>query len=330
MLKGQSWKGVSAKYGFRCKKHGEYPQAFHSHNDGSGCSTCGRMRIEASHRLSIAEAEKRCPDMLKGQRWKGVRAKYGFRCKKHGKYQQRFDNHNGGRGCKICSGKLLTIAEAEKRCPDMLKGQRWKGVSATYRFRCKKHGKYPQEFNNHTRGNGCPTCAITKRAAKRCLTISEAYKRCPDMLKGQRWSGVMAKYLFLCKQHGEYRQVFHNHTRGDGCPTCSESRGEKEVARVLKSLKVLFTREHRIPECKNSQTLPFDFAVRAPKLMLIEFNGEQHYKAGFFGGVKAFKYIQHRDGIKKRFCKRERIPLLVIPYTKIDRVEELVRKFLQT
>ncbi len=207
----------------------------------------------------------------------------------------------------------------------MVKGQRWSGVMAKYRFRCKKHGKYQQAFHHHNNGDGCPTCSGNKR-----LTIAEAEKRCSDMLKGQRWKGVRAKYWFLCKKHGKYQQRFNDHNNGGGCPTCNESRGEKEVARVLKSLNISFTRQHRIPECKNSVPLPFDFAVMSPRLMLIEFHGEQHYKAGFFGGVRGFRMLQHRDRIKARFCKRKRIPLLVIPYTKIDRVEELVRKFLQT
>ena len=58
--------------------------------------------------------------------------------------------------------KRFTIEEAERRCPDMVKGQKWMTTQANYLFRCTKpnsgHPNYPQNYNNHQRGSGCPAC----------------------------------------------------------------------------------------------------------------------------------------------------------------------------
>ena len=110
---------------------------------------------------------------------------------------------------------------------------------------------------------------------------------------------------------------------------CNESKGEKEIAKILESLRVPFLRQFRIPECRNSKPLAFDFDVWInQKLHLIEFNGDQHYRPiEHFGGKKAFKYLQHCDGIKKTFCKREGIPLLIIKFNNKN-IEAAIWSFL--
>ena len=146
------------------------------------------------------------------------------------------------------------------------------------------------------------------------------------------------KGIVICPKprHGAWKVTPSNHCwQHSGCPICSESDGERAVRLVLESLKTPFKTQYRIPECKNKRALPFDFAVWInDKLYLIEFQGKQHYEAG--GQVsrghttteEEVKLIQKHDLIKKNFCKRNGIPLLVIPYTQINSVEKLVREFL--
>jgi hypothetical protein len=53
-------------------------------------------------RLSIEEAERRYPDMVRGQKWKGNRSVYQFTCEVHGTYNQRYDAHDQGLRCGLC------------------------------------------------------------------------------------------------------------------------------------------------------------------------------------------------------------------------------------
>ena len=56
-------------------------------------------------------------------------------------------------------GIPLTIKKAEQRHADMIKGQKWIGSGAKYRYNCKKHGIYLQIFSIHDRGHRCKKCA---------------------------------------------------------------------------------------------------------------------------------------------------------------------------
>src|SRR5208282_455845 len=98
------------------------------------------------------------------------------------------------------------------------------------------------------------------------------------------------KVIITCTQHGDFQQEPGHHLTGQGCPACDESHGETAIRLLLKINNIKYAAQHRIKECRNSTTLPFDFAVWiGGRLHLIEYHGEQHYRPnGFFGGQRAF------------------------------------------
>ena len=75
--------------------------------------------------------------------------------------------------------------------------------------------------------------------------------------------------------------------------------------------------QYRFNDCKNQKPLPFDFAIiKDDKVVqLVEYQGEQHYKVvDYFGGEKGFQKRIRNDKIKKNYCKKKNIPLLIIDY----------------
>lgn len=52
------------------------------------------------------------------------------------------------------------------------------------------------------------------------VTKLTAYARCPDMVLGQRWLGIAAKYTFECQKHGPYVRTWKVRAGGCGCRTC--------------------------------------------------------------------------------------------------------------
>lgn len=111
------------------------------------------------------------------------------------------------------------------------------------------------------------------------------------------------------------------------CPCQKKSKGEARIEEHLQSLGVDFAREYRDKRCRATNTLPFDFAIfRSGNLvLLIEFDGEQHYEVNdFFGGATAFESRKRNDKIKTDFCRINGIPLLRIPYWNIDSIPELI------
>ena len=73
-------------------------------------------------------------------------------------------------------------------------------------------------------------------------------------------------------------------------------------------------------DCKYKQPLPFDFYL-PQKNICIEFQGEQHYKER---SLYYSEDIVIRDNIKKEYCKKNNIKLIIIPYTAIDNIPKFL------
>jgi very-short-patch-repair endonuclease len=128
------------------------------------------------------------------------------------------------------------------------------------------------------------------------------------------------KVIILCPIHGEFKQTPLSHIRGYGCPHCSESRGEKTIAKYLKDNHIPFIRQKKFTTCRNVFELPFDFWIPSKKV-LIEYDGEQHFKANeHFGGQQAFANLKANDAIKTSWCLQNNIELIRISYYEADKI----------
>lgn len=98
------------------------------------------------------------------------------------------------------------------------------------------------------------------------------------------------------------------------------SRGEIKIEEILTNAGLNFKEEYTFPDLlsSNGRPLRFDFAVfddNDDLDFLIEFQGIQHYEAkSKFGGISGLRKQQYNDMKKREYCKRHRIPLLLIPY----------------
>ena len=127
-----------------------------------------------------------------------------------------------------------------------------------------------------------------------------------------------------------------------GCPVCrgGEYRGEKKLKEVLIEKGYTdFKKEKKFEDCKSPREskrctlLKFDFYLkdREGREILVEYDGEQHFKPVNFGGIDGtenFIAIQRRDKIKNDYCKENNIPILRISYLDIDNIETLITNFL--
>lgn len=115
------------------------------------------------------------------------------------------------------------------------------------------------------------------------------------------------------------------------------SKGEKECHKILSKNKnvknILF--QYTIDTCSYINPLPFDFKVELnnSKYILIEYQGQQHYKPiEFWGGVKKYEEQIIKDKIKYDYCDKNNINLLIISYkmnienTINNYIENLVEK----
>jgi len=104
------------------------------------------------------------------------------------------------------------------------------------------------------------------------------------------------------------------------CPKCSchISKGEQKIEKYLKQNGIKYKRQYSFEDCyfNIKGKLRFDFIIYVNnKIKVVEFQGIQHYKPiDYFGGKKGFSYQKKRDAIKRNYCKKNKIPLLEIPY----------------
>lgn len=112
------------------------------------------------------------------------------------------------------------------------------------------------------------------------------------------------------------------------CGHCNISKGEDKIEQILQKNNIKFERQKTFDSCRNINLLRFDFYL--PDFdILIEYDGIQHYqyKANSDWNTKDnFEKTKINDSIKNKWCKDNNIPLIRIPYTKLDTlcIEDLI------
>ena len=115
------------------------------------------------------------------------------------------------------------------------------------------------------------------------------------------------------------------------CPNCTISLGESVVEKFLQENNIYYEYQKKFDDCRNILPLPFDFYI-PNKNIVIEYQGEQHYKAVDFRGMgkefakMEFEKLKKRDAIKKDYCKKNNINLLEIPFFELKSINDILKK----
>lgn len=123
--------------------------------------------------------------------YQGYKTKGKIACKKHGIFEQSFDNHVRGKGCPKC-GIVKNVKSRSKSNAKFIKDAKlvhgllydysdveYVNWNTKVKIKCFKHGVYKQTPNNHSRGRGCPKCkSFTSKGEK------ELFKFVSSLTKG--------------------------------------------------------------------------------------------------------------------------------------------------
>ena len=209
-------------------------------------------------------------------------------CKNHGSFNITPKNHLGiNFGCLKCSeenvriNKKKFIERATKIHDNKYDYSSVKDIQkqdTKIIIKCPIHGNFNQYVYNHLKGNGCKKCSnkkinlnmFLKRARKIHGDIYDYSHLKENDIKGNGYDIVIK-----CKTHGDFKQRISHHTRGVGCPSCSESKGERKVRNYLNNKKIKFISEKRISFMDKNYR--YDFYI-PEKNLYIEYDGEQHFK----------------------------------------------------
>ena len=161
-----------------CPKHGEFHRTAGEILLGKECPSCSKEKRVSIKFITKKEDKiikaNRVHDykydysLIKGDKIIGYK-KYKIICPKHGEFEQVFDEHLRGRGCKKCSiekirndpvldidnAKLVHSNKYSYELISYISPIRWNNKQ---KIVCPTHGEFEQIWNNHVRGYGCPKC----------------------------------------------------------------------------------------------------------------------------------------------------------------------------
>ena len=130
-----------------------------------------------------------------------------------------------------------------------------------------------------------------------------------------------ASIIWKCKcdcggeKYASVRDLQSNRVASCGCLT--ESIGELKITQLLTEYEIPFEKQKSFDNCfspLSERKLRFDFYI-IENNYLIEFDGIQHYDDS---NKWYSKEGLVRDEYKNKWCKENNIPLIRIPYTKLD------------
>lgn len=324
-----------------CHEHGKFLQKPVYHLGGCDCQKCAKL-IGPRKKTKTTEFFIEKSKLVHGNRYDYSKTLYVNNrsnviiiCPEHGEFSQKANSHTNGQGCAKCVGQYMDteyfIEKAGNKHNfkyDYSKVE-YNRTDIEVCITCPEHGEFWQTPNNHLYGFGCPKCSGSHMDLDYFIQKSNKKHHNKYDYSKVVYVKTDVKVCIVCSKHGEFWQTPHCHIRGQGCPTCKESEGEKTIRRILLNNEVSFDCNYRFNDCKHKKKLPFDFYI--PKYNIcVEYDGLQHYEPiEFFGGTKGFDELKKRDKIKTQYCIDNNIKLIRIPYTEFDNIEEVLKKELK-
>ncbi len=321
--------------------------AAHHFLEGVGCPVCGHAKAMDKQALDHEEFKKRI-DRQYGEEMTLI-SKYERMSKlvevKHNPcghiFKKTAADVLAGCSCPKCKEEqTMTTDKFEQKVKEVTKGEcvvlgeyiNSKTKVKTKHLICNYVWEAPPAYFLYKHGT-CPKCSGDIQ-----LTTQDFIERVNKLTNGEYelLSEYQKSALKVKMKHKACGTIFKitpsRFTHGGRCPKCSRSIGELRIDRFLNDKGIKNKPQFRFKDCRNIKPLPFDFAVfeKDQLICLIEYHGKQHYEPiDFFGGEENFKVRQKLDNIKENYCKRNNIPLIIIPYHEKD-IEGMLEEELNT
>ena len=322
-----------------CPNHGEYEIRLDMHLQGKGCKYCHGRTIwnKADFIKKANEVHNNKYDYSKLE-YIGTLHKSIIICPDHGEYEQILSIHLQGHGCKECyndtrpsldcskNGILninTTVYNNQYEYLDLI--DKVYNKDEKIKIKCPIHGIFYMSVLRHIHGKGCPHCHALVSGSNRTVFCQEDFIKKSKELHDNKYDyslveykGINKKVKILCYKHGEFEQTPNKHINGGICPKCkpiSKYKGEKIIGHYLIKNDIKYTQDKTYADCKGDENcLRFDFHLTDLNV-LIEYNGIQHYEmVNFKTNISDFDRQQRYDSIKKEYCFKTNIRLIIIKY----------------
>ncbi|MGU8937517.1 hypothetical protein ACV3U6_07695 [Clostridium perfringens] len=321
----------STKVEIMCDKGHRYSVTPNSFKSGRRCPICSSKHPETAKEYFIKQVKDEGYKLVGD--YVNSKTKLELECNKGHKYFVNPNNFKTGYRCPICSNrhpetaKLDFINQVENEGYKLI-GE-YKNTMTKIELQCNKGHRYsvtPSDFKNGTR---CSICAGNNPETAKLEFIkqveSEGYTVIGDYVNSK------TKLELECNKGHKYFVKPNSFKTGNRCPHCNTiSHGERLTRKILEECKLGFEQQKKFDGLTGlgGRALSYDFFVEG--YLLIEIQGEQHYKPiDLFGREERFKQQQEHDKRKREFAINNGYKLLEIPYFStrdLDNLEKTLRE----
>lgn len=242
-------------------------------------------------------------------------------------------------GCKYCSGRGKTNKDIIPliKNKDVILISEYEGNEKPITCKCRKCGNIwttkPKVLI--TNGAGCPICGKIKASLAEMKPheqfVEELATVNPNIEIIGLYLGTHKKIKCKCKIDGAIWDGYPANLLNEsaGCPMCNISKGERKMVSILNKFNLDIKQQYSIDDCVYERKLKFD-AFDITNNIAFEYNGEQHYypvdfaNNGYEWAMNQFELTKARDAVKIKYCNKNKIPIIIVPYWKKDNMESFL------
>jgi hypothetical protein len=192
-------------------------------------------------------------------------------------------------------------------------------------FECECGNHFFASWSNIKKMSGlCKKCAMSQISHEDYVKRISKYLDRFELMS--RYESSEKEVCFRCKKCNSIirQRAKHTYERGIYCHCCDGTKGEQYISNYLLIKKINFISQYKFEDCKNINSLPFDFYLPDYNVC-IEYQGVQHYKpVDYFGGEESYNEQVFRDNIKRQYCRDNNIILLEISYKDLNNIEDVL------
>lgn len=247
---------------------------------------------------------------------------------------------NGRCCCGVCNGNDRSTEEfadmVHKKLPHIDVIGEYLGARERVDVKCSVCGNQwsPYAYNLLS-GHGCQQCYDNRRGEIHHKGDEEKLNKLKQMHPDIEFLKIpyyaRDNVDCRCKVCGfEWSASYDNLSKDNctGCPMCNRggSSAEKEISEILSAWGIQYSPQYKFEDLKDTYYLPCDFYLPDYNI-IIEYDGEQHYRPIQFGGMTEeearlnYEKTKYHDELRNIYCQNNKIGLIRIPFWKRNDLE---------
>lgn len=296
-------------------------------------------KVKWSEENIKAFVKERGYNLIEIKEYKGVNSKITIQCSHgHKPYTVGFNGFKNGSNCQECKNEKMRelFSFTKEQVINSLKQEGYELMSdyinanTNIIVKCPKGHIYETIFGNFKSGH---RCAICRKCAK------YTYKQVKEEIEKEGYKLMSTEYTgandinltLICSKGHSFVTSFSKFLQGIRCPKCYESKGEREVRKVLSNLGIEFEAQKKFDDLKGTRDgkLSYDFYIKQYNV-LIEFQGAYHdgTVSNCMQNEKELERQREHDRRKRQYALDNGYDLLEIWYYDIKNTENIIKQHL--